>query len=61
MLKPPKVGGAAQLRLFVDELGFDRSCQILEIHPPYAAGYGTPGRCHRLRCSTVLAHVLRLL
>lgn len=33
MLKPPKVGGAGQLRLFVDQLGFDWSCKVLEVHP----------------------------
>ena len=32
MLKVPRIGGAAQLRLFVDELGFARSCKILQIH-----------------------------
>jgi len=39
MLKPPKVGGAAQLRLFVDELGADRSCKILQIHPTTMRGW----------------------
>lgn len=33
MLKPPKVGGAGQLRLFVDQIGFDRSCKIIDVHP----------------------------
>lgn len=32
MLKVPRIGGAAQLRLFVDELGFARSCKILQVH-----------------------------
>ena len=32
MLKPPRIGGAAQLRLFVDELGFARACRIVDVH-----------------------------
>jgi hypothetical protein len=32
MLKTPKVGGAAQLRLFVEEIGFYRSCQAIKVH-----------------------------
>lgn len=33
MLKPPKLAGAGQLRLFVEELGFDWSCEVLDVHP----------------------------
>ena len=33
MLKPPKIGGAEQLRLFVDDIGFDRCCRIIDVHP----------------------------
>ncbi len=33
MLKEPRLGGAAQLRLFVDELGFDRACLAIDVHP----------------------------
>lgn len=33
MLKEPRLGGAAQLRLFVDELGFDRACRAIDVHP----------------------------
>ncbi len=33
MLKPPRIGGEAQLRLFVDELGFDQACQAIDVHP----------------------------
>lgn len=33
MLKAPRIGGAAQLRLFVEELGFERSCQVVRVHP----------------------------
>jgi hypothetical protein len=32
MLKEPRIGGAAQLRLFVHEIGFDRACQVVEVH-----------------------------
>lgn len=32
MLKVPRVGGAAQLRLFVDEIGFARACKVLAVH-----------------------------
>lgn len=32
MLKVPRVGGAAQLRLFVEEIGFARACKALKIH-----------------------------
>lgn len=39
MLKPPKVGGADQLRLFVDELGFDWSCKTLDVHPSTMRGW----------------------
>jgi hypothetical protein len=39
MLKPPKVGGAGQLRLFVQELGFEWACQVLEIHPSTMRGW----------------------
>lgn len=33
MLKPPKLGGAGHLRLFVDQIGFDRACKIVDVHP----------------------------
>lgn len=33
MLKVPRVGGAAQLRLFVEELGFEFCCQAVKVHP----------------------------
>lgn len=33
MLKPPRTGGAEQLRLFVDDIGFDRCCRIIDVHP----------------------------
>lgn len=33
MLKVPRIGGAAQLRLFVDELGFERACSAIACHP----------------------------
>lgn len=33
MLKRPKIAGAAQLKLFVDEIGFAESCATLDIHP----------------------------
>lgn len=39
MLKPPRVGGADQLRLFVDELGFDQACKILDVHPSTMRGW----------------------
>ena len=39
MLKPPKVGGAEQLRLFVDQIGFQQSCKILDIHPSTLRGW----------------------
>lgn len=39
MLKPPKVGGAAQLRLFVDEIGAERACKVLDIHPSTLRGW----------------------
>lgn len=39
MLKPPKVGGAEQLRLFVHQLGFDRCVKILDIHPSTLRGW----------------------
>lgn len=32
MLKQPRIGGAAQLRLFVQELGFDQACKIVKVH-----------------------------
>lgn len=32
MLKVPRIGGAAQLRLFVEELGFEHSCKLLDVH-----------------------------
>lgn len=32
MLKQPRIGGSAQLRLFVDEIGFTRSCCIVKVH-----------------------------
>lgn len=33
MLKMPRIGGPAQLRLFVEELGFDRACGVVRVHP----------------------------
>lgn len=33
MLIPPRLRGAEQLRLFVHELTFDRTCQVLKVHP----------------------------
>lgn len=33
MLKMPRVSGAAQLRLFVDEIGFDQACKVVRVHP----------------------------
>lgn len=33
MLKPPKLAGAGQLRLLVDDLGFDWSCTVIDVHP----------------------------
>lgn len=33
MLQAPRVSGAAQLRLFVDELGFEQACAVLKVHP----------------------------
>jgi hypothetical protein len=33
MLKPPSVAGAAQLRLFVEELGFEWACRVVDVHP----------------------------
>lgn len=33
MLKPPRLGGADQLRLFVDFLGFDHACSVIDVHP----------------------------
>ena len=33
MLKVPRIGGAAQLRLFVEELGFDQACKAVGCHP----------------------------
>lgn len=32
MLKVPRIGGAAQLRLFVGEIGFAQACKVLEVH-----------------------------
>lgn len=32
MLKVPRIGGAAQLRLFVEEIGFARACKALQVH-----------------------------
>ncbi|CAN7403486.1 hypothetical protein LJR129_002498 [Acidovorax sp. LjRoot129] len=32
MLKVPRVRGAAQLRLFVEEIGFVRVCKVLDVH-----------------------------
>jgi hypothetical protein len=32
-LKPPKVGGVDQLRLFVDDLGFSRACTVIDVSP----------------------------
>jgi|GEM_PF-6251615 hypothetical protein len=33
MLKEPRIGGAAQLRLFVHELGFERACKAIDVAP----------------------------
>jgi hypothetical protein len=33
MLKVPRIGGAAQLRLFVEELGFAWACKCIDVHP----------------------------
>lgn len=33
MLKQPRIGGAAQLRLFVQELGFERACKVVACDP----------------------------
>lgn len=33
MLKPPKLGGADQLGHLVNDLGFERSCEIVDCHP----------------------------
>lgn len=33
MLKQPRLGGAAQLRLFVHEIGFERACRVTDVHP----------------------------
>jgi hypothetical protein len=33
MLKVPRIGGAAQLRLFVEELGFAPACKAVDVHP----------------------------
>lgn len=33
MLKPPKLGGAGQLRLFVETIGTAAACEILDVHP----------------------------
>lgn len=33
MLKPPKLGGVEHLRLFVNQLSFDRCCTVLDVHP----------------------------
>jgi hypothetical protein len=33
MLTVPRLGGAAQLRLFVEELGFERACKVVDVHP----------------------------
>jgi hypothetical protein len=32
MLKEPRIGGAAQLRLFVHEIGFERACKVVDVH-----------------------------
>lgn len=32
MLTVPRIGGAAQLRLFVEEIGFDRACKAVDVH-----------------------------
>ena len=32
MLKVPRIGGADHLRLFVDEIGFERACRVLQVH-----------------------------
>lgn len=33
MLKVPRIGGAAQLRLFVEQLGLAQACQAIDVHP----------------------------
>lgn len=33
MLKAPKLGGAGQLRVFIDELGFAPACAAVDVHP----------------------------
>lgn len=33
MLTVPRIGGAAQLRLFVEELGFAQACKAVAVHP----------------------------
>lgn len=33
MLKPPRIGGAAQLRLFIHEIGFEHACKVVDVHP----------------------------
>ena len=33
MLKMPRLAGAAQLRLFVEEIGFERACKVVQTHP----------------------------
>jgi hypothetical protein len=33
MLKVPRIGGAAQLRLFVEQLGLSHACKAIDVHP----------------------------
>ena len=39
MLKPPKLAGVGQLRLLVDDLGFDWSCKVIDVHPSTLRGW----------------------
>lgn len=32
-LKPPRIGGAAYLRDFIHDIGFERACKIIDVHP----------------------------
>ncbi len=33
MLKPPKLAGAGQLKILVNELGAAQACTVLDVHP----------------------------
>ena len=39
MLKPPKLAGAGQLCLFVEQLGFDHCVTVLDVHPSTMRGW----------------------